>query len=171
MTINSSLEQERKRCILNRSQSVGIVRDRKSSRFVLASPSAFIEAEDACSLHQRKHRFHCCYRRRFLETRHTEHARDYTKRECTSASLKEDCTPPPLSTSFLQQLLLSVSVKKRWRQFLEEAEGDFSLVIVEPERILALRDPVGVQPFYYGENGDFAALASNRTALWKLGLE
>ena len=31
--------------------------------------------------------------------------------------------------------------------------------------------PIGVQPLYYGENRDIAAFATNRTALWKLGIE
>ena len=55
--------------------------------------------------------------------------------------------------------------------FLKEVEGDFSFVIAEPERIIAGRDPVGVQPLYYGENRTVAALASNRKALWKLGID
>jgi len=54
--------------------------------------------------------------------------------------------------------------------FLKEVEGDFSFIIAEPERITAGRDPVGVQPLYYGENRTVAALASNRKALWKLGV-
>ncbi len=53
---------------------------------------------------------------------------------------------------------------------IRNAEGDFSLIVVERERILAARDALGVQPLYYGENVDFAALASNRKALWKLGI-
>jgi asparagine synthase (glutamine-hydrolysing) len=55
--------------------------------------------------------------------------------------------------------------------FLKEVEGDFSFIIAEPERIIAGRDPIGVQPLYYGENRTVAALASNRKALWKLGIE
>jgi asparagine synthase (glutamine-hydrolysing) len=55
--------------------------------------------------------------------------------------------------------------------FLTEVEGDFSFIIAEPERIVAGRDPVGVQPLYYGENATVAALASNRRALWKLGID
>jgi asparagine synthase (glutamine-hydrolysing) len=54
---------------------------------------------------------------------------------------------------------------------LKEAEGDFSFIIAEPERIIAGRDSIGVQPLYYGENRTVAALASNRKALWKLGIE
>ena len=37
--------------------------------------------------------------------------------------------------------------------------------------IAAGRDPVGVQPLYFGENHDIAAVATNRKALWKLGIE
>ncbi len=55
--------------------------------------------------------------------------------------------------------------------FLKEVEGDFAFMIVEPERIIAGRDPVGVQPLYYGENKSVLALSSNRRALWKLGVE
>jgi len=54
---------------------------------------------------------------------------------------------------------------------LAEVEGDFSFMIAEPERVIAGRDPIGVQPLYYGENRTVAALASNRKALWKLGIE
>jgi asparagine synthase (glutamine-hydrolysing) len=37
--------------------------------------------------------------------------------------------------------------------------------------IAAGRDPVGVQPLYYGENKNVVAVATNRKALWKLGIE
>ena len=54
--------------------------------------------------------------------------------------------------------------------FVRDVEGDFSLTIAESEGIVAARDPVGVQPLYYGENETLAVLASNRKALWKLGV-
>jgi asparagine synthase (glutamine-hydrolysing) len=60
---------------------------------------------------------------------------------------------------------------KALKTLLDEAEGDFSFVIAEPETIIAGRDPIGVQPLYYGENRVIAALASNRKALWTLGIE
>jgi asparagine synthase (glutamine-hydrolysing) len=59
----------------------------------------------------------------------------------------------------------------RGEALLKNVEGDFSFFIAEPQRIVAGRDPVGVQPLYYGENESVAALASNRTALWRLGIE
>ncbi len=54
---------------------------------------------------------------------------------------------------------------------LRNCEGDFAAVIVKPGCIFAGRDPMGVQPFYYGETTDLAAVASSRQFLWKLGIQ
>jgi asparagine synthase (glutamine-hydrolysing) len=54
---------------------------------------------------------------------------------------------------------------------IKEADGDYMFFMIKNGWIAAGRDPVGVQPLYYGENQDIAALATNRTALWKLGIE
>lgn len=55
--------------------------------------------------------------------------------------------------------------------FIRRADGDFSFVIVELERIIAGRDALGVCPLYYGENTDLAALASECKALWRAGIK
>jgi asparagine synthase (glutamine-hydrolysing) len=55
--------------------------------------------------------------------------------------------------------------------FIDKAEGDYSLFMLNEDWIATARDPIGVQPLYYGENQEFAALASNRKALWQLGIE
>jgi asparagine synthase (glutamine-hydrolysing) len=81
--------------------------------------------------------------------------------------------------SLTRRISVSEAIAKKPRQnidsaietLLREAQGDFSFVIAEPQRIIAGRDSIGVQPLYYGENRSVAALASNRKALWKLGLE
>jgi asparagine synthase (glutamine-hydrolysing) len=54
---------------------------------------------------------------------------------------------------------------------LEQADGDYAFWMLKDGWITAGRDPMGVQPLYYGENGDIAAYATNRTALWRLGIE
>ncbi len=54
---------------------------------------------------------------------------------------------------------------------IEKAEGDYSLFMLKDSWIAAARDPIGVQPLYYGENMEIAAFASNRKALWQLGIE
>jgi asparagine synthase (glutamine-hydrolysing) len=80
-------------------------------------------------------------------------------------------TPGASVTEFFAKKLEQADRDKASEAFLKEVEGDFSFFIAEPERIIAGRDPVGVQPLYYGENRTLAALASNRKALWKLGIE
>jgi asparagine synthase (glutamine-hydrolysing) len=54
---------------------------------------------------------------------------------------------------------------------MEQAEGDYSFLMVKNGWIGAGRDPIGVQPLYFGENRDIAAFATNKKALWKLGIE
>jgi asparagine synthase (glutamine-hydrolysing) len=79
----------------------------------------------------------------------------------------------PISrTSELQTIVrkLQKEGEKALQKLLADTEGDFSLVVAEKERISAGRDPIGVQPLYYGENADIAALGSNRRVLWKLGI-
>jgi asparagine synthase (glutamine-hydrolysing) len=74
-------------------------------------------------------------------------------------------------TEIIAKKFQHVDHLKASETFLKEVEGDFSFIIAEAKRIIAGRDPIGVQPLYYGENRTFAALASNRKALWKLGIE
>ncbi len=54
---------------------------------------------------------------------------------------------------------------------IANADGDYSFLMLKDGWVAAGRDPVGVQPLYYGENQSVAAIATNRKALWKLGLE
>ncbi len=54
---------------------------------------------------------------------------------------------------------------------IQQTDGDYSFLMLKEGWIAAGRDPIGVQPLYYGENRDITALATNRTALWKLGIE
>ena len=54
---------------------------------------------------------------------------------------------------------------------IEKVDGDYSFQMLKDGWIAVGRDPIGVQPLYYGENQDVAAVATNCTALWKLGVE
>jgi asparagine synthase (glutamine-hydrolysing) len=54
---------------------------------------------------------------------------------------------------------------------IEQADGDYQFLMVKDNWIVAARDPIGVQPLYYGENKEIAALATNKKALWLLGIE
>ncbi len=54
---------------------------------------------------------------------------------------------------------------------IEQADGDYQFMMLKNGWMAAGRDPVGVQPLYFGENNNIAAFATNRTALWRLGIE
>jgi asparagine synthase (glutamine-hydrolysing) len=54
--------------------------------------------------------------------------------------------------------------------FAKKANGDFALALAKPGKIIAARDSMGVRPLYYGENKEFAALASERKAIWSIGI-
>jgi asparagine synthase (glutamine-hydrolysing) len=66
---------------------------------------------------------------------------------------------------------LTSNLEEATATFAKKANGDFALAAAKPEKIVAARDPMGVRPLYYGENEEFAALASERKALWSIGIK
>jgi asparagine synthase (glutamine-hydrolysing) len=74
-----------------------------------------------------------------------------------------------LSAEFIAEKIQG-DYEKAFEEFFGNVEGDFSLLAAQKDRLIASRDPVGVQPLYYGENDSIAALASNRKTLWNLGI-
>ncbi|MGA2386451.1 MAG: asparagine synthetase B [Candidatus Bathyarchaeia archaeon] len=75
------------------------------------------------------------------------------------AAVMEEVAKEPLHCEALLQKLIA------------NADGDYSFLMVKDGWVGAGRDPIGVQPLYYGENQTFAAIATNRKALWALGIE
>jgi asparagine synthase (glutamine-hydrolysing) len=65
----------------------------------------------------------------------------------------------------------SVHCEAILQTLIGQADGDYSFLMVKDGWVAGARDPIGVQPLYFGENRDIAALATNRKALWKLGIE
>ncbi len=63
------------------------------------------------------------------------------------------------------------TAKPSLQTLIEQADGDYSFLMVKDGWVAGARDPIGVQPLYFGENRDIAAFATNRKALWKLGIE
>ncbi|NWF87058.1 asparagine synthetase B [Candidatus Bathyarchaeota archaeon] len=61
--------------------------------------------------------------------------------------------------------------KEPIEKLIKKLEGSYTFAVAEPEKIVAGRDVVGIYPFYYGENRSFAALASERKALWRIGIK
>jgi asparagine synthase (glutamine-hydrolysing) len=77
--------------------------------------------------------------------------------------------PEPSEAEFVAARIKG-NYEKAAEALVGEGEGDFSLLTAQAGRLTAARDPVGVQPLYFGETKQVAALASNRRALWELGI-
>jgi len=54
---------------------------------------------------------------------------------------------------------------------IEKQEGSFVFAVAESKKIIVGRDVFGATPLYYGKNDTLCAVASERKALWKNGLE
>jgi len=54
---------------------------------------------------------------------------------------------------------------------IEKFEGSYAFAIACPNKMIAGRDTLGTNPLYYGENEATCALASERKALWALGIK
>jgi asparagine synthase (glutamine-hydrolysing) len=65
---------------------------------------------------------------------------------------------------------LEANLEQAATVFVKKTNGDFAFAIAKPEKIITARDSMGVRPLYYGENAEFAALASERKALWSIGM-
>jgi asparagine synthase (glutamine-hydrolysing) len=70
-----------------------------------------------------------------------------------------------------KQMLEHQDPAKVISNFVRDVEGDFSLLTIQDDDLLAARDPIGVETLYYGKNNSLEALASNRKALWKIDIE
>jgi asparagine synthase (glutamine-hydrolysing) len=77
-------------------------------------------------------------------------------------------TTPKFSDAedFAQELRQKEAIKN-----LFASEDCFAFAIAKREKIIAGRDTMGIGPLYYGENLQFAALASERKALWRIGIK
>ncbi len=56
------------------------------------------------------------------------------------------------------------------KKILRDFDGSYTFAFVVGEQMLIGRDPLGTIPLYYGENESVCAVASERKALWKIGI-
>ncbi len=59
---------------------------------------------------------------------------------------------------------------KNASHILRKLDGSYTFVIAFTDRVLVGRDALGTKPLYYGENASICAVASERKALWKIGI-
>ena len=56
------------------------------------------------------------------------------------------------------------------KTIIRDIEGSYAFAFASDTQMLIGRDPLGTMPLYYGENESFCAVASERKALWKIGI-
>lgn len=56
-------------------------------------------------------------------------------------------------------------------KLIKGLDGSYAFAAVEGRRVIVGRDSVGTCPLYFGENERVCAVASERKALWKIGIE
>ncbi|MEM3464451.1 MAG: asparagine synthase-related protein, partial [Candidatus Bathyarchaeia archaeon] len=54
---------------------------------------------------------------------------------------------------------------------VREFDGCFAFAMAEDGKLIVGRDALGLYPLYYGESGSILAFASERKALWKIGIK
>lgn len=54
---------------------------------------------------------------------------------------------------------------------IKEAKGSYALAVLEGDHLFCARDPLGVIPLYVGESQRYLAVATERKALWNIGVE
>lgn len=148
--------------------ALGPLRKEKVECFGMASPSTVIMEKDLRSLQAMKVCspvvIGCAFQ---------EHESPLAKMEKAALAFDGRMYAPTLkpSSAIAVAEKLQREREKTVEKFVKSIEGDYSLIAAEPERIMAARDPIGVQPLYYGETAACAALGSNRKLLWRLGIE
>ncbi|HLN45195.1 MAG TPA: asparagine synthetase B [Candidatus Sulfotelmatobacter sp.] len=142
----------------------------EDASFVLASPSEIVETEDLRSLLKKTIISYTGIGLVF--TKHlTQSKLQFTSVDNTTSVFEGRLyESSDALTANVQSKQIHVPNEKAMEKLLRQAEGDFCQITVEPQRIMAARDAIGVQPLYYGENETLVALATNRRALWKLNI-
>jgi len=79
---------------------------------------------------------------------------------------------PPSKTSDIDEVTrcLRSDLQKGAGKIIRKLDGSYVFAIASPNKLLAGRDLFGTTPLFYGENETFYALASERKALWALGI-
>jgi asparagine synthase (glutamine-hydrolysing) len=97
---------------------------------------------------------------------------DFVQLEDAALALEGRIYKPVPKTALTEQVATHpLHCEVALQTIITQADGDYAFWMLKEGWIAAGRDPIGVQPLYYGENCDIAAYATNRTALWKLGIE
>ena len=80
---------------------------------------------------------------------------------------------PPAAESDIDVVVetLGSEPQKNAASLITRLNGSYAFAIASRDRIIAGRDTMGASPLYYGEDETISAIASERKALWEIGIE
>jgi len=80
---------------------------------------------------------------------------------------------PASSVSAIDAILttLASDPQKNASSIIEKLKGSYAFAIACQDKVVAGRDTIGTTPLYYGENKTTSAIASERKALWAIGMK
>jgi asparagine synthase (glutamine-hydrolysing) len=80
---------------------------------------------------------------------------------------------PPSKTSDTEEIANELEPKpqKKAATIIKKFDGSYTFAIALPNKIIAGRDLLGASPLYIGQNETTCALATERKALWTLGIK
>ena len=86
----------------------------------------------------------------------------------------EGTVHPVRAKPYLTALIKSALQKKHAKaidDFVRTRRGAYVIASLQDEKMILARDPVGQKPLYFGKNEGLVAAASERKALWRVGLD
>jgi len=80
---------------------------------------------------------------------------------------------PPISVPDIDAILttLASDPQKNASSIIKKLKGSYAFAIACQDKVIAGRDTMGTTPLYYGENKTTSAIASERKALWTIGIK
>jgi len=94
-----------------------------------------------------------------------------------SEEIRRDLTSHTFETAYDSETIVHLieekfqsDIDKTLLRVLPQLDGSYAFAVMRGERIAIARDPVGVEPLYWGENQEFFAFASERKAMWRIGV-
>ena len=97
----------------------------------------------------------------------------YNAQEIASKLAQRHSLVSQVSAESLVYLMgeLPGNLEEKVRGALEVVDGDYALAVSSADQMVVARDTLGTKPLYFSEANELLAFASNRKALWQLGMD
>jgi asparagine synthase (glutamine-hydrolysing) len=147
------------------------LRHRGAQTIQIATPNSTIIGQTFQELRKQKISSNVIVGRNFSGTLPKESQQAVLKRRYTLTI--EGFLIPPLKKLASLEIAneLELTPQQKAAHIIKKFDGSYTFAIALPNKIIAGRDLLGASPFYIGQNEIVCALASERKALWALGIK